>query len=234
MAKKHGARQQKRAAKQKAKRLEKRSILSRRGSTDPTIRLQQVEKWPVVHALAGIKMWDEGIGYLVIARQDPDGGLIYAVFLVDVYCLGVKNAFWRAGSPGDLRDLIRQMEQGQRMGPISPACLAKIVKGAVEYARAFEFVPHPDYRHASMLLAGIDLSTCPTQFTFGRDGKPFYVQGPHESFAQAKAISQHLQAMGGHYLVQLPDAVVQGHPEIEGLFGEPDSLDEDDSPEESP
>ncbi len=126
------------------------------------------------------------------------------------------------------------MEKGQRMGPISPSCLAKIVKEAVEYAQAFGFVPHPDYRHASMLLEGIDLSTCPTQFTFGRDGKPFYVQGPHESFAQAAAISQRLQAMGGHYLVQLPEAVVQEHPEIEGLFGEPDSLDEDNSPEESP
>jgi hypothetical protein len=234
MAKKHGAKQQKRIAKQKAKRLEKRSLLFRRSSKDPTIRLQAAEKWPVVQSLVGASLWDQGIGHLVLARQEPEGGLSYAVFLVDVYCLGVKNAFWRAGSPGDFRDLIRQMEQGQRMGPISPSCLAKIVKGAVEYAQAFGFVPHPDYRHASMLLEGIDLSTCPTQFTFGRDGKPFYVQGPHESFAQATAISQHLQAMGGHYLVQLPEAVVHEHPEIEGLFGEPDSLDEDNSPEESP
>jgi hypothetical protein len=234
MAKKHGARQQERVAKQKARRLERRSILSRRSSTDPTIRLKEAEKWPVVQALVGTELWDEGIGYLVIARQGPEGGLIYAVFLVDVYCLGVKNAFWRAGSSGDFKDLIRQMEKRQRMGPISPACLAKIVEGAVEYAQALGFPPHPDYRHASMLLEGIDPSTCPTPFTFGRDGKPYYIQGPHESFAQATAISQRLQAMGGHYLVQLPDAVVQEHPEIESLFDESDSLDEDDSPEESP
>ncbi len=104
MAKKHGAKQQKRIAKQKAKRLEKRSLLSRRSSKDPTIRLQAAEKWPIVQSLVGASLWDEGLGYLVIARQEPDGGISYAVFLVDVYCLGVKNAFWRAAAPGISRN----------------------------------------------------------------------------------------------------------------------------------
>ena len=98
MAKKHGARQQKRIAKQKAKRLEKRSILFKRNTTDPTIRLQQAEKWPVVEARVGANLWNEGIGYLTIARQAPNGQLAFAGFLVDVYCLGVKNAFWHAGT----------------------------------------------------------------------------------------------------------------------------------------
>ena len=90
MAKKHGAKQQKRLAKQKAKRLEKRSLLFRRSWKDPTIRLQAAEKWPVVQSLVGASLWYQGIGYLVIARQEPEGGLSYAVFLVDVYCLGVE------------------------------------------------------------------------------------------------------------------------------------------------
>jgi hypothetical protein len=98
MAKKHGARQQKRVAKQKAKRLAKRSLLLRRESKDPTIRLQGAEKWPVVQAHVGSELWDEGIGYLAIARQGADGQFVFAVFLVDVYCLGVKNAFWRTGT----------------------------------------------------------------------------------------------------------------------------------------
>ena len=104
MAKNHGARQQKRMAKQKAKRSAKRSILLRHSSKDPTIRLQRAEKWPVVQALVAAELWDEGIGYLAIARQESEGRLIFASFLVDVYCLGVKNAFWRAGTHQDLKD----------------------------------------------------------------------------------------------------------------------------------
>ena len=199
MAKNHGTRQQKRVAKQKAKRSAKRSLLHQRTSKDPTIRLQQAEKWPVVEARVSAALWDDGIGYAAIARQGP-GGFFFAVFLVDVYCLGVKNAFWRAGTREEFHDMVRDMEERQEMRAINPACLAKIVKGAAEYARSFGFPPHPDYRHASTLLDGIDPSTCPDQFTFGRDGKPFYMQGPNESLAQAEAIAQRVKETGGHYV----------------------------------
>jgi hypothetical protein len=204
MAKNHGTRQQKKVAKQKAKREGKRSELMRRTSTDPTVRLQHAEKWPVVEALVGADLWRDGIGYLLIARQEAAGRLIFAVYLVDVYCLGVKNAFWQAGTLGDFKDVIRKTEKTQVMTPISPAGLVKIVKGAVEYARSYGFRPHPDFRHAAILMEGIDPATCSREFTFGRDGKPFYIQGPNESAEQAWAISQQIREAGGHFLVEVP------------------------------
>ena len=118
------------------------------------------------------------------------------------------------------------MEETQTMSAIAPACLVKIVTGAVEYAQSFGFPPHRDYRHASMLLAGIDPSTCPEQFTFGRAGKPFYVQGPNESSAQAAAIMQRVQEAGGHFLVAIPGS--QEFLGIEGELNHMDSLESDD------
>jgi len=177
------------------------------------------------------ELWDDGIGYAAIARQ-ASGGLFFAVFLVDVYCLGVKNAFWCAGTREEFQEMLRDMQERQKMRAISPACLAKIVKGAVEYAKSFGFPPHPDYRHASTLLDGIDPSTCPDQFTFGRDGKPFYIQGPNESLAQAAAITHRVRDAGGHFVMALPD----GSGEVRSMedgFDEFDSLDEDDSSDES-
>jgi hypothetical protein len=226
MAKNHGARQQKKVAKLKAKRSDKRSDLIRRNSSDPTVRLQRAEKWPVVHAYVGLKLWDDGIGHLVIARQESEGRLIFGVYLVDVYCVGVKDAFWRAGTNGDFKDLIRSMEKVQTMTPISPACLAKIVTGSVDYALSFGLRPHPDYRHAAMLLAGIDPSTCPQEFTFGRDGKPFYIQGPFESPEVARAILERIHAAGGHFLVQVP---LGQAPEL-GLEGFVDDNEEEENP----
>jgi hypothetical protein len=234
MAKPHGARKQKRIAKQKAKRSAKRSALSRRSSKDPSLRLQGTGKWPVVRALVATKLWDEGIGYLLIVRQEPGPGgrLVFASFLVDVYCLGVKDTFWRAGTHQDVEDLIRHMEQVQTMQPITPACLAKIVQGAVEYARSFGFPPHPDFRHASMLLEGIDGAACPSEFTFGRDGKPFYIQGPSESLAQAAAITRRIHDAGGHFLVVMPGAEAEVLPAIDGELEELEELD-DDSPDDA-
>jgi hypothetical protein len=232
MAKHHGARQQKRLAKQKAKRSEKRSMLLRRESKDPTIRLQGAGSWPVVRALVGAQLWDEGIGYLLIARQESEGRVIYAGFLVDVYCLGVKNAFWGAGTQKELAEMIRKMDEMQRMQPITPACLAKIIQGAVEYAQSYGFRPHPDYHHAAMLLDGIDPATCPDQFTFGRDGKPLYIAGPNESFAQAQAIAQRIQASGGHFFMEIPGAAAEELRGIEGEFDQLDSLEDDSSSDE--
>jgi hypothetical protein len=231
MAKKHGARQQKKIAKQKARRSAKRFTLHQRTSKDPTVRLQQAERWPVVRAVMGEALWDQGLGSLVMARQEPGGGLVMAVFLVDVYCLGVKNAFWRPGSPNDLNELIRHVEQTQRTVPIEPACLVKIVKGAVEYARSFGLSPHPDYRHASMLLEGIDPSTCPKEFTFGKDGKPFYIRGPNESLAQAEAIMRRVTDAGGHFLVGGPVTEMEGLPITEEEMDQLEELDEEDDDE---
>jgi hypothetical protein len=234
MSKNHGARQQKRAAKQKAKRSAKRAMLLRRDSKDPTVRLERAGEWPVVSGLVGDELWDTGIGYLSIAREQSDGQLIIATFLVDVYCLGVKNAFWLAGTRQDLQNLIQKMETIQSMRAVSPACLVAIVKGAVEYAQSFGFAPHPDYRHAAMVLDGIDPSFCSEQFTFGCGGKPVYVQGPNESPAMAMAITERVRQAGADFMIGWPGASVREPAAIEDDFDRLDSLEADHFSDESP
>jgi hypothetical protein len=205
MVARHDARKQKKAAKLKAKRSEKRAKEHRRDSKDPTIRLQGAEKWPVAQAFVAAKLWEDGIGPLVIARQEGEGRLVFAVFLVDVFCLGVKNAFWSAGGPGDFNALIAKMDKSQKMVPIDPPYLVKLVIEAIDYAAALGFPPHPDYRHASRLLAGIDAAACDHQFTFGYKGKPLYIRGPYETLGVADAISEHVANAGGNYFVPLSD-----------------------------
>jgi hypothetical protein len=203
MAKNHGAKQQKKLAKQKAKRKEKRATLSQRDSTDPTIRLQRAEKWPIVKALVGENLWEEGLGYLVLARQEGEGRLVFATYLVDVFCLGVKDAFWQAGSKATFDELVDRMDSRQKLVPIEPSCLVKFINGAVDYAMTLGFRPHPDFRHAALLLQGIDPATCAEEFSYGKDGKPFYIQGPHETPRQAQLIMQRVRDAGGHFLARI-------------------------------
>lgn len=231
MAKKHGARQQRKLAKHKTKRVLKRTNLARRSSEDPTVRFQGVGKWPVIEALVSAELWKEGIGYLAIARQDGGGKLVFGVYLVDVQCLGVKDAFWRTGAE-DFKEVIPKLEDKQRMRPIPPAGLVKIIKGAVDFAQSFGFSPHPDFRHAARLLEGIDPADYPQEFTFGRDGKPFYIQGPYETPAQANAIAQRVSEAGGHYIAVAPPGLVDE--ELDFIDDEFDELDQDDFPDELP
>lgn len=203
ISKDHGAKRQKKLAKHKAKREERRSELARRESKDPTVRLKDAEKWPIVDTLLSDQIWTDGIGDAVIVRRMPDGNLAVAVFLLDVYCLGVKNAFWRILSKQGVREMLETMDATETMRSVRVAKLVKLIHGSKAYAHSLGFAPHPDYRHASMLLAGIDPASCTEEFTFGYRGRPFYIQGPNDSYERVKAISQRVVELGGDYLMGL-------------------------------
>ena len=134
MAKKHGARQQKKLAKHKAKHGQKRAILDRTSSKDPNPPTSRRGEMAGAQSTSSAELWSEGLGYLAIARQDAGGMLVFGVYLVDVLCLGVKDAFWRTGAE-DFKELIERMNETQKLVPIPPAGLVKIVRGAVEFAR---------------------------------------------------------------------------------------------------
>ena len=89
------------------------------------------------------------------------------------------------------------------MTPISPECLVKIMGGAVEYAGSFGFRPHPEFRHTGLLLAGIEPAGCLEEYSYGQDGKPFYIRGPNETPAQAKVILERIKSAGGEYVVPM-------------------------------
>ena len=72
---------------------------------------------------------------------------------------------------------------------------------------ALGFEPHPDFRTAARVLGGLRAADCAENFTFGKDGKPLYFQGPHETGAQAERILQHLKRRCGegnfHYVLAM-------------------------------
>ncbi len=154
---------------------------------------------PVRDAFIGPELFEDGIGPVVITRDLRDGQVAIGVFLVDVYCLGVKNAFFRLTSELDYDHDIAQVGGPQGMDKVEPACARKLVEGAVAYARDLGFVPHPDFREAGMVLGDIDGSDCPETFAFGKDGKPLFIRGPHDSSSLVKRIVAQLRRRCGEH-----------------------------------
>lgn len=196
----HGQKQQKKLAKKKAKRVGKRHVLAQRASSGIESLLRQAGEWPIIEAMVPTELWENGIGQLVIARQMPDGGIAFAVFLVDTYCLGVKNAFCSILSRYQYREFVDQVERNGLLEPVSPESFAKLVAESVAYAKNIGLQPHPDYEDARLLLAGIDPTLSTEQYEFGKDGKPFYIQGPHDSPAMIANLTARMAAVGGHFM----------------------------------
>jgi len=127
-----------------------------------------------------------GLVAVLVARgpRRAGGDVSVSGYLVDTYCLGVKDALPpRRMSERRLPTFVDRYFGGFDGPPLlAPIELARhLVWGAVEYARGLGFEPHPDLRRAGGHLGPL---TDPCAIEFGRDGKPFYIQGPHDDAAR--------------------------------------------------
>jgi len=129
------------------------------------------------------KDWKElGIATILIACIRPERGVELAVFLVDMFCLGVKDAMHDEGlTDGEFRGYLDKQIGENIREPIHPACAKKLIEGALAYAEDLGFAPHRDYRKARRVFSGIDASACPEMFAYGEEGRPCYVRGPNDS-----------------------------------------------------
>ncbi|NQT93700.1 MAG: hypothetical protein HQ559_13150 [Lentisphaerae bacterium] len=169
----------------------------------------ELERSPIHAAYVGGSILTQGIGHAIIARELPDGRIAAGVFLVDVYCLGVKNAFLMVQSPFEFAAVIETRFDVNDLKPASPAYARKLVDDSIAYARDLGFEPHRDFRDASVVLGDIDPAECSERFTFGHDGKPLYISGPHDSESMIRRVTAQLRNRcgpdGAHYLVGMTD-----------------------------
>jgi hypothetical protein len=151
--------------------------------------------------------WDEnGLAVIVIVRQQPDANIVFGNYLVDYYCLGLKDTFYNADIlPGEFRhDYLPKIFRRESPVGISPALAHEIIYGGIEYAAQFGFRPHSDFKRSQYILDPPDLHPRTGAVEFGRDGKPFYIEGPHDN---ADAILRQLTRTVGegnfHFLMQI-------------------------------
>ena|SRR6516225_4543215 len=155
--------------------------------------------------LVPANLFEVGIGNLFFSRPLPGGRVAVGCFLLDVFCLGVKNALMSTMPRDEYARRRRNWSTAETLQPVSAACFRKLVEGGVAYARDLGFSPHRDYAEASQVFGEVETTACPTRFEYGHEGKPFYVSGPHETARQVEAIVEQLERRKGagnyHYLV---------------------------------
>lgn len=166
--------------------------------------------YPLHECAVSTELFEIGIGEVFISRRLPEGNLGVSAFIVDVFCLGVKNAFFRVMSEEEYNGIKQSIaHSGRKLEPIHHSCAKKLLQGAVEYAKNLGFSAHTDYKKAAPLFGNSDASVCPVHFDYGKDGKPFYIRGPNESVNEAIKIVQKLHSRYGEggfdYLVMLDD-----------------------------
>ena len=203
------------AAKRKAKKkaIKKLSALSAQSSS-----IDKVGKWPLIECLISADWRDTyQLGQIIVARQASTGHVAMGVFLIDLGCLGVKNAM------AEVFPSINAYHQGYRakvmeMQPMESCDLdlaAKVIDEAIKYAHSLGFKPHRDTRKALKVLGEANpYNSAETVPLGGKDGKPLFIAGPYDN---SKRIIQILERNvgAGNYNYSIP---VEDSSSLEELF----------------
>jgi hypothetical protein len=196
---KHQKKLEKRKAKQKAERHE----TARRETQGFTAQFKEAASSPILHCYAADDIWSAGIGQLLVSRQLQNGFVAFSVFLVDIYCLGVKDVFMNiAPSAAYEWDLYGKLTKQCSLIRMKPECARKFIEGAVKFASELGLSPHQDYQKAAIIFGDIRAEDCTKEFEYGKDGRPIFIPGPYDSPRKCKqiidAIQDHLENENNH------------------------------------
>ncbi|HED34971.1 MAG TPA: hypothetical protein ENJ08_12300 [Gammaproteobacteria bacterium] len=193
------------SAKQKQKKLEKKNKKRKQAKksgvgTQHKSDTLKYASFPVHECFIPNSLFESGLGVVIISRRAPDGSIAASAFVVDMYCLGVKNTLFKVSGEAEYENTVKPslMREGEaQYENVPPACAVKVIKGAVLYANELGFSPHRDYKEAKNIFGNIDASSCSVKYEYGQDGKPCYIRGPGESALQAKRIIDQLDKKFG-------------------------------------
>jgi hypothetical protein len=208
MAKKSSIQRQKARQHKLEKRRRKRSQAHVKTSSPGSegTDLRTAGEWPLMECLLTNEWQKPGeLVQILIARQGPKRRVATGLFLVDLGCLGVKNAHgYVSDSDREHRQLRKQMQQQQKLIRADLNLVAKIIREGIAYADKLGFKPHPDYHRAKWVLGEADPDACDESIPLGKDGKPFFISGPYDNVPQIMAkLEGAVGPDGFNYLVSL-------------------------------
>lgn len=159
------------------------------GGDDSFIRrnyIKNASKYPIYECLINSDWQGEkeyGLVRILLSRQQPNGNIVFATYLVDIYCLGLKNTFYNANfSLHQYKTEVKsQFFSDCTPRDCHPQLANKIILGGIEYAKELGFKPNKDFQIAKYLLEEPSEALEEFDVTFGKDGKPFYIAGPHDN-----------------------------------------------------
>src|SRR5688572_75774 len=138
-----------------------------------------------------------GLVCVLLAREHRYNNVSVCGYLVDVYCLGVKDALGPRRMTRQEFEAFVPLYFSSYAGPPVPAPVElaqHLVHGAVDYALALGFDPCRDFERARSHLGD---RTVPSPITFGRDGRPYFINGPRDDADRVLATLRRSVGEGG-------------------------------------
>lgn len=145
---------------------------------------------------------EKGAAHLLVARQHASGNVTFGSYLVDISCLGVRDAMYRYNiSAYDYEKRIEYLNSTDEVEQISYEKAHNLIYGAIEYAEDLGIAPHKNFRIAQYILEE-DTDEIPLiEMEFGLNGMPHLaVSSQSEANRYIPLLEKHT---GGKYSVYI-------------------------------
>jgi hypothetical protein len=136
---------------------------------------------------------------VVVARKHSNGNITFCTFMVDLLCLGVKDSFYHFNvSVDQYYDFKETIAAKMGMINIDYALAHNIVLEGADFAAEFGFKPCKEYESITQFMLEEDTDEIDLiEIECGKNGDPFYMQGPYEDDAKAMKIIAQLEKTAG-------------------------------------
>jgi hypothetical protein len=199
MAQNPAARKAAKAAKRKVVVAAKRKL--EMAANTPAARIRQAAKLPVLKCLVSAGLFDVGAGAAVLVRGASREEQHVACFMLDTFCLGVKDAFFRTMDRQDTDFMLEALETADTMKPTDPRDMRKLLHDLVAWSDSNGFPPHVDYARTEALFGDIGPTDHDYLPSFGHEGRVIYIPGPSESATQIRRRTELVRARFGEAAV---------------------------------
>jgi hypothetical protein len=136
---------------------------------------------PIQYCFLTESVFDIGMGTVVLARGATSHHVALSSFLIDTFCLGIKNVMFESVDSEVFEIYMAATDAGSPIVSVDPSYARKLLRDLAAWSESIGFAPHPDFAAVERVFGDVSVDTSDAVFRFGRDGKPVYIPGPNDT-----------------------------------------------------
>lgn len=216
---------------------QKKMKASPKGSISPEkyIRLRAREL-PIYKCYMPQEVSNHGMSEVIVSRKRPNGNILFGVYLIDTYCLGVKDVMYHYDyDVEDFEELVEKLSasfEGFVECPYSDA--HNLIYSAIEFACDAGLNPARDFDEVGEYILEKDTDDIPLKhYPMGYNGKYLLIEGP--THTERKYVKMLKERLGDNfdYIVGIGPSVDEYDDIDDYEYADDDESYDDDSDESS-
>jgi hypothetical protein len=143
-------------------------------------------------------LFEIGMGSLVLVRGVTRHHVAFSSFLIDVFCLGIKDVMFESVEGEVFEMYMEATNAGSPIVAVDPGYARKLLRDLAAWSQSIGFSPHGDFAAVEPIFGDVSMDLTDTVFRFGCDGKPVYIPGPSETASLIRRRTAQLQKYLGN------------------------------------